>query len=316
MSGWCITSSGLWYSLSFGQELQDCKGKRWCAWGFGFWGHHSGCFACCILSLFPSLTNSHRRQVIEVLGTSREHSTACATSDYFGIPVNRIASHCVLSYHTELYHIVLYCVATENCVQNAQFGCAQVLSKWLDAPPSETITALWISPPQCLFFPAQLAMDQSFYVGLFLTEVVVEGPCGFFQGSGEGEIHLCLTYMTLDSLRGGQFVLTPRDKEANIHHGMLFCRMESAHNLVSVDREKLSDPFGRLWCHDIKKETGIIKDTLDPEWNEHFEWPNVSSAETLYVEVSALDSIIRSPCWCTSSNMCMRTWRGAAHILS
>ena len=68
---------------------------------------------------------------------------------------------------------------------------------------------------------------------------------------------------------------------------MLFCRMECAHNLVSVDGGKLSDPYGVLWCNDVKKKTGIVKDTLDPEWNEHFEWPNVPSSDTLYVEVSS-----------------------------
>ncbi|CAD7705027.1 unnamed protein product [Ostreobium quekettii] len=94
-----------------------------------------------------------------------------------------------------------------------------------------------------------------------------------------------LTYMTLESLRSGHYSLTPKDKERNVHHGMLFCWVEGAFNLISADGASKSDPYCTLWCQNDKKSTHAMKDTLDPEWNEYYEWPNVSASETLFIEV-------------------------------
>lgn len=59
-----------------------------------------------------------------------------------------------------------------------------------------------------------------------------------------------------------------------------------AYNLANVDYLSLSDPFCVLSLNStFPKRSRTIKDTLDPEWRENYEWFNVSTKDDLVIEV-------------------------------
>eukprot|EP00210_Caulerpa_lentillifera_P004032 g3847.t1 len=101
-------------------------------------------------------------------------------------------------------------------------------------------------------------------------------------GDGCGQIHLQLTYYTLDSLRDGQFV---HNATSTIPRGLVFVTIGSGNNLYSPDGNAPPDPYCVLWLCDIQKSTKTLKQTRDPIWNESVDWSNVDVTETLFVEV-------------------------------
>lgn len=106
----------------------------------------------------------------------------------------------------------------------------------------------------------------------------IDGP-----GTDSGEIHLQLTYFSLDDLRKGTF--SDSKTEDPTPRGLVFVTVQEASNLRSVDSGGLSDPYGVIWLDGIKKTTRVLKNTRYPVWNESIDWANVSAMETLYVEI-------------------------------
>lgn len=91
----------------------------------------------------------------------------------------------------------------------------------------------------------------------------------------------------------------PRSSNTTSHYGLLFVRLLRfakpcsplsscfrAYNLANVDYLSLSDPFCVLSLNSAyPKRTRTIRDCLDPEWKENYEWFNVSVKEHLLIEV-------------------------------
>ena len=101
-------------------------------------------------------------------------------------------------------------------------------------------------------------------------------------GEGCGEIHLQLTYYSLEEMRARG---TQKNTADGIPRGLVFLTVLEGHNLYSVDNVGISDPYCVLWLDHIKKTTKALKNTRDPVWNESVDWFNVSALEHLFVEV-------------------------------
>lgn len=115
------------------------------------------------------------------------------------------------------------------------------------------------------------------------------------QGSGYGKIHLQLTYLSLSELRSDrvQIETEPNELETaefrGVQRGLVFILVERGHNLTSGDGGGKTDPYCVLWLGGVKKRTEPQKDNCDPVWNENLDWPNISSMDSLYLEVSPID---------------------------
>ncbi|TKC36061.1 hypothetical protein EI555_006189 [Monodon monoceros] len=53
---------------------------------------------------------------------------------------------------------------------------------------------------------------------------------------------------------------------------MLSCQLVRASNLPSVKKDRRSDPVASLTFRGVKKRTKVIKNNVNPVWNEGFEW--------------------------------------------
>lgn len=103
--------------------------------------------------------------------------------------------------------------------------------------------------------------------------------------TGPGRINLGLTYVPLDHLRKGLFPIDG-SKKGRTHRGLLFVQIVRAFNVVSLMRKDLTSSYCviRLGTTPAKK-TRVVRDSVDPEWNENFEWYDVCVEDVLLVEV-------------------------------
>lgn len=53
---------------------------------------------------------------------------------------------------------------------------------------------------------------------------------------------------------------------------MLCCLLARASNLPNVKKDRRSDPVASLIFRGVKKRTKVIKNSVNPVWNEGFEW--------------------------------------------
>ena len=66
-------------------------------------------------------------------------------------------------------------------------------------------------------------------------------------------------------------------------------------NLINVDKKSLSDPYARLLLlpdssKETKRKTHVIKDSLNPIWEEIFEWTMTKAeVETKTLEINLKD---------------------------
>jgi len=72
-------------------------------------------------------------------------------------------------------------------------------------------------------------------------------------------------------------------------------KVHSAENLINVDKKSLSDPYARLTLEpdvskETKRKTSVIKDSLNPEWQEEFEWTMTKAeVESKKLEINVKD---------------------------
>lgn len=103
--------------------------------------------------------------------------------------------------------------------------------------------------------------------------------------SEASQINLSLTYLPLDHLRRGLFP-TLGSKKGAIHSGLLFVQLVRAFNVVSQVRKNLVSSYCMLRLGDTPpKKSRVVKDSVDPEWNENFEWFDACVRDVLEVEI-------------------------------
>lgn len=131
-------------------------------------------------------------------------------------------------------------------------------------------------------------------------------------GQGEGELRLRLTYTPFDA-----FTHHPKDSAT----GALLLKLQKGNEMPAKDGTT-SDPYCimKVGKHKERKST-VIATTLEPLWNQKFEWLNVDVNETLRIDCmdddligdellgkfsfSILDELKQLPADCTDA-----TWSG------
>jgi Ca2+-dependent lipid-binding protein len=108
---------------------------------------------------------------------------------------------------------------------------------------------------------------------------------GHFQGdegcgSGEGEIRLNIAYWPFEMVRDCG---NPADAE----EGAVLVHLKSASALLAADSGGVSDPYVKLSVGDMKnnmKKSRIKQRTVNPVWDEKYEWTNARISDTLKLE--------------------------------
>lgn len=97
--------------------------------------------------------------------------------------------------------------------------------------------------------------------------------------------------MPVEWLRQGKIRLDDGyGNRSAIHKGLFFLRLLKAYNLKNIDGTSTTvDSYCILsmGTEEVRRSR-VVKDTLDPKWNENFEWFNVSVKENLIIEVFIL----------------------------
>lgn len=98
------------------------------------------------------------------------------------------------------------------------------------------------------------------------------------------QINLSMTYLPLDRLRRGLFP-THGAKRGTTHSGLLFVQLVRAFNVVSQVRKNLFASYCVLRLgNKPPKKSRVVKDSVDPEWNENFEWFDACVRDVLVIE--------------------------------
>ena len=89
--------------------------------------------------------------------------------------------------------------------------------------------------------------------------------------------------------------MADNDQEANDINNIVGCiltvKVVEAEGLVAADRGGFSDPYAKLSFEQQKKQTKVIKQTLEPKWNETFEFEISDPAASLLIELYDHDLI-------------------------
>jgi hypothetical protein len=74
--------------------------------------------------------------------------------------------------------------------------------------------------------------------------------------------------------------------------GAVLVTVKKASNLPASDSNGLSDPYVRMVLDDHKRHTTVQRRTLNPSWNEKFEWLEARLALNLHCTVNIQRSFL------------------------
>lgn len=91
-----------------------------------------------------------------------------------------------------------------------------------------------------------------------------------------------LCYFSTEDLQSGHFF---EKNYTNDHRGLLFVTLTKGLHLENIEKSSANDFFCVLEVSGIKKKSKSVKISEAVNWNENFEWQNVSYKEDLVIEV-------------------------------